>query len=358
MSILTRYLVREFLKPLIFCEGVLSFLFLVIDFIGGVDNFLEAQVSTSLMMSYFALKVPFIMIQMLPPATLIAVIFVFSLMRRNNELVALKACGLKTKVISLPVLVVSLFVTLGLFLCSELIVPLTSSRANRIWRIDVEKRDPSRSQGGSGFWYKGDKCFFWMRQFDRGKMIMVEPSLHFFDDGFHLIKKIDGREGVWKNGKWEIRDGIILQAGLNDAYEPKKFQRMDIEIPETPDTFATEERSPEEMSYWHLKRFVERLQSEGYGSARYDVDLHIKLSFPFIVLIMTILGIPVAIAPRKGGPLLSVVFGLLFSFVYLLALGLFRSLGIAEIFPPFLAAWMANGLFFFLGLYLMMKVDR
>jgi lipopolysaccharide export system permease protein len=358
MKILSRYLVKEFLKPLIFCEGVLSFLLLAIDFVGGIDNFLEAKTSASLMMSYYALKLPLIMVQMLPPATLIAVILSFSFMRRNNELLALKACGMNIQIMSLPVLVASLFVALALFLGSELIVPITSSRANRIWRIDVDKQDPSRFLAGSGFWYKGEKCFIWMRQFDRRKMIMVEPSLQFLDEGFRLIKKIDAKEAVWKSGRWEFRDGILLEARLNGDYEARVFQSMDVQIPETPDTFAAEEKKPEEMSYWRLKRFVERLRSEGYPSARFAVDLQIKLSFPFIVLIMTLIGIPIALAGKRGGAPLSVALGLLVCLFYLLALGTLRSFGIGEVLPPFLAAWIANGMFLLLGVYLMMNTDR
>lgn len=358
MKILSRYLVKEFLKPLMVCEGILTFLIVMIEFVGAVDNFLEAGTSMTLMMSYYALKSPLIMVQMLPPAVLIAVILSFALMKRKNELVALKSCGVNIQVMTLPLMVVSLFVTVALFLFSEVIVPITSSRANRIWRVDVDKRDPSRFQVGTGFWYKGEKCFIWMRQFDRNKMVMSEPSLHFLDDGFHLIMKIDGREGAWNNGVWQIRDGTILRAKQGGDYETKKFQSMDLQIPETPDTFSAEQKKPEEMSYWRLKRFVERLRSEGYSSAKYAVDLQIKLSFPFIVLIMTLLGIPIALVPRMGGTVLSVALGLLACLIYLLALGTFRSLGIAEVLPPFLAAWMANGLFCFLGVYLMMNIDR
>jgi lipopolysaccharide export LptBFGC system permease protein LptF len=39
-------------------------------------------------------------------------------------------------------------------------------------------------------------------------------------------------------------------------------------------------------------------------------------------------------------------------------LGLSRSLGFAGVLPPILSAWLANGIFFFLGSFLILKLDQ
>ena len=83
MKVLSRYLVKEFLRLLILCEIIFLFLFLIIDFLGKIDNFIEAHVSTHIMLAYFVYKTPFMMVQLLPPASLISVIVMFSLMKKN-----------------------------------------------------------------------------------------------------------------------------------------------------------------------------------------------------------------------------------------------------------------------------------
>ena len=149
-----------------------------------------------------------------------------------------------------------------------------------------------------------------------------------------------------------------MEAKGSHDYSLRRFDQIDLELPETPQTFVREEKQPEEMDYWQLKRFAEMLKREGYDATRYFVDLNIKVSFPFVVLAMALIGTPIALRLRRGGTPLGVSIGLMLCFAYLLVLGLSRSLALAEIMPPALSAWLPNALFFFLGIYLMQHAEH
>jgi lipopolysaccharide export system permease protein len=291
--------------------------------------------------------------QMLPPSALLAVIILFSLMKKRNEIVALKCAGMNQWQVSKPIILTALLLSIFLFFFSELVVPVTSSKSERIYRIEVDKVDP-HDFSWSNVWFKGAKCIYRIRRYDSKNKIMKNLSLYFLDSSFRLRKRIDARRGIWKGGQWEIRDGIILTAEEGDDYSLEKFDRIVLDLPETPEMFTREEKKPEEMGYWQLKRFAEDLSREGYDATPYFVDLHIKLSFPFIVLSMVLIGIPIGLRKIKGGTPMTVTMGVLFCFLYLLALGFSRSLALAGVFPPLLAAWLANILFFFLGVYFML----
>ena len=358
MGILSKYLSREFFKLLAVCLLIFVFIYLVINFTGRVDDFIAAHVSTGRMLLYLLYESPFTIVQMLPPATLIAVIIHFSSMKKHNEIIALKACGMNVLKLSQPLLVVSLFLGAGLFLFSEVVVPHASSRSMEIWRVDVRKQDPSRFFGREQIWYKGSDCIYRIKQFDSKDMIMRDPTFYFFDPSFKLTKRIDGRLALWKNNRWEVVDGMVLRAQADDSFSLKRFQAMDLDIPETPETFVRTEKKPEEMDFWQLKRFAERTRDEGYDATKYFVDLDIKVAFPFIIPIMVLIGVPVALSRKTGGAPLAVTLGMGLCFLYLLVLGVSRSVGFAGLLPPFLAAWLSNGVFFFLGVYLTINVDR
>jgi len=358
MNVLTRYLLREFFKLLILCQLVFIALYLMIDFASGIDDFIKADAAKSVMMAYFAFKIPAIAGQMLPPATLTAVIILFSLMKRNNEMVALKASGVNTWQVAKPLVLLSAFFSITLFLFSETIVPYASSRSNEIWRIDVQKENPGRFHGRNHIWYKGKNCIYFIRQFDKGKMMMVEPTFYFFNDKFKISKRIDGRSAIWKNNSWEIQNGIVQNREKDGGYNLHKFEKLDVKLAEGPEDFVRKNVEPEEMGYVQLKRFAERLKMEGYDATRYFVELNIKIAFPFIVLIMTIIGIPIALWKRGMGTPVAVSVGISLCFVYLLTLGLSRTLGFAGILPPVFSAWLANSIFLFLGIYLMINANR
>lgn len=358
MKVLSGYLAKEFLKLFLFCQSIFLFIYFVIDFLQKIDNFIEAHVPKSVVLFYFLYKVPFITVHMIPPSTAIAVIVMFSSMRKKNEVTALKACGVNLFRLSQTLVIVSFFVGVAVFLFSETIVPYASYRSNRIWNIDVEKQDPGLFYGSNQVWYKGSDCIYWIRSFDSKKQVMESPSLYFFDKTFRLTKKIDGRRGFWKKGRWRIEDGIVQEATEDGTYQFRRFDCLYLELPETPDAFIKGLKKPEEMSYWRLKRYAQVVRQEGYDNARYLVDMNIRIAFPFIILVLVIIGIPIALGLKRGGTALAVSAGIGICFLYVLTLGLSRSLGLSGVLPPTLSAWLANLIFLLFGIYLVMHLER
>ena len=358
MPVFTKYLYKEFFKLLLLCLLAFISIYLMVHFFGKVDNFIEAEVPRDVIVRYLLYLLPYIAVQMLPPAVLIAVIIMFSLMKKNNEIMALKACGIKVFDFMRPVFFLGFLLSIALFLFSESVVPFSSSRANALWRIYVEKRSEAGIFGRDHIWYKSRNAIYWIARFDPQKKVMYEPTFYFFDRAFRLLKRIDGRVAVWNGNAWEVRNGITLTAGKNGGYALTRFKELYLKIPEKPETFAKEERQPEEMGYWLLKRFAEKIQEEGYDASRYFVELNIKLSFPFIVFVMVLLGAPIAILQKRGGTPVAIAMGVVACFLYLVVLGVSRSLGFAGILPPVLSAWLANGIFFFLGSFLILKLDQ
>jgi lipopolysaccharide export system permease protein len=295
---------------------------------------------------------------MLPPATLIAVIIAFSLMKKNNEIMALKACGINMLAFLRPLFFLALLLSVGLFLFSELVMPYSSSKANALYRKYVDKKDSATYYVTDHIWYKAHNAIYWISRFDRKNNVMYHPTFYFFDASFRVLKRIDGRMAVWKNHAWEVRNGITLTASGEEGYSLVKFKQLTLKLPEGPRAFSVEEKQPEEMGYWQLKRFARKVGKEGYDNSRYLVDLNIKLAFPFIVFVMVLIGAPTALGRNKGGTPVAIAIGVVACFFYLVLLGVSRALGLAGVLPPVLSAWLANGIFFFLGSYFVLKLDR
>ena len=58
MKILTKYLYKEFLKFLFLCQIIFLTIYLIIDFLQKIDNFIEAEVSQEIIFSYFLASYP------------------------------------------------------------------------------------------------------------------------------------------------------------------------------------------------------------------------------------------------------------------------------------------------------------
>lgn len=359
MKVLTKYISKEFIKLQTFCLVIFVFLFLIIHFVQSIDTFIEHKAtSAGIIIPYFIYKLPYIIVWMIPVATMIAVIVLFRTMKNNREIMAVKTCGVNLIGLVQTVLVISFIISLFTFAFSESVVPYASSRCNAIWDIDVNKRDPSKFYGSDQIWYKAKDAIYWIKHFDSVKNIMEDPTMYFFSRDFKLIKRVDAKKGTWKDGAWNLDVCIVQELQPDGDYSTKKYDVLPLNIPETPDTFRKRLKRSEEMSYNQLAKYSEDVKNGGYDNSRYRVEMSVKTAFPFISFVLALLGIPIALELKAGGIPLAVAAGIGLSFLYLVILSISKALGLSGTLPPFLAAWTANLLFIFTGIYLMMGIER
>ena len=358
MRVLSRYLVREFLRNLFLCQSVFLFLYLFIDFVQKVDNFIEANASKGPMVAYFLYKMPFVFVQMMPPASLIALLITFSIMRKYNEITAMRSCGLSIFKISQPIVTICFILGIVVFMISETIVPYSSSESNRIWQREAEQWNPGQLDKSYDIWYRGSHTIYWIGEFDRRKKTMNKAIFYFFDNSFRLIKRIDAKKGIWEGRRWRLEDGVIQTATRGGRFEVARFENFVLKIPELPETFVKVEKSPEEMSYWQLERYAEKVRREGYDNTRYLVDMFVKTAFPWAILMMAVLGIPISMAKVSSRLPLALTAGIGVVFIYMVVFGLSRSLGLSGVLPPLLSAWLANLIFLFIGIYWMIHAEK
>ena len=284
MKIITRYFYKEFFS--LFFISLLAFLiiYLVIDFFGKIDKFLEAGVSLKVAVSYFLYQTPFILQQMIPIAVLISVMLMLGIMNKHNEILALKNSGLSLFNLAYPMIVASLFIGIGSFFLSESFVPITSAKANYIWNTRVEKRSTQGTYTLSHLWYRGEDSIYQIRTYDGRKRIIEGLSIFFFDKDFTLRKRIDAKKAAWIKEGWLLSDGLVQEIHADGSRRSKKFTSQLVHLPETPENFERTTKSLEEMSFWALMDYTRKIRQEGYDSTRSEVELATKMAFPFISL--------------------------------------------------------------------------
>ena len=177
MKIFPKYFFQEYIKLFVLCLIIFISIFLIIDFLQRIDNFIEVNASKDMIFSYFLNKIPFITIQMIPVGVLLSIVIMFSLMKKNNEIIAIKACGLDLFKLSGIIMMISLLIGITTFLFGEMIVPYTSSKSNEIWNMEVEKYDTRRFYGGDQIWYKAPNAIYWIKHLYSNSLKKLYPVL-------------------------------------------------------------------------------------------------------------------------------------------------------------------------------------
>ena len=87
-------------------------------------------------------------------------------------------------------------------------------------------------------------------------------------------------------------------------------------LAERPEDFAKEDVQPDEMNYFELREYVERLRASGARVSNYLVDLHLKLAFPLICLVVVLIGGALATRLRMQSAALGFGLSMAISFFY------------------------------------------
>lgn len=350
MLIINAYLTREIWKFFCLLLAVVLGVYLIVDFFQKLDDFFEAGLPISRALAYFALKIPFIVAQVLPVCILLAVMIVFGLMNKNNEVTALRSSGVSVYLLLRPVLAIGALASLALFFFSEVAVPLSMNLANKIWLEEVEKKGAAATQQ-QNIWFKGSREIIHVSYFDRVKKTAFGLTVNVFDGDFRLVRRIDARQATFRDGHWQLSQ--VLEQRLDEAtggfqaeFSPEQTVRIDL----LPADLSRVAKKAEEMSFMELLAYIQEIRAEGYNPTDYRVDLHAKLAFPFTCLVLVISGTGIALrSQRREGLAASVAYGIGMAFFYWMVYSLLIALGYADVMPPLIAAWATNLVFLCLG---------
>jgi len=356
MTIITKYVLREFSKFFCYSLAVAISLFFVIDLFERLDSFLKHQASLGAIVWYFLFKFPSIILNMTPMAVLLATFITLGILSRNFEIIALRANGISLFRVVTPILVYTLTLSIVCLLGNELISPYTNRKVKTISN-EIKGRKGKNLFKQHQLWYRGEEVIYNIKFFSHRDNTLHGITMYFFNHNFHLFKRIDAERARWQNNQWVFSNVTTRVFGPEKKINTSFKKHMIIPLKESPETFKQEIRAPEEMSYLALKEYIEKTTKEGYDTTKYLTDLYAKISSPFISFIISLLGIPFALKIGKhGGFALGVTISFAIGFAYWVFFNICLALGHGGALPPLISAWIANLIFGTLGLSMLLQI--
>ena len=336
-------------------------IFLAVDFFEKIDDFLEAGLPVTRFLVYTQYQIPMVISQITPVALLLGVLIVFGLMNKNNELIALRSSGVSSYYLLRPILGLSAIVTIGLFFLADVVVPLSASQANKIWLQEVRKKAVATSRN-KNIWIKGNRSIAHIRYFNPTDRTISGITLYFFDENFRLYRRVDAATGAYEANQWIFYD-LMEQKFANSQdrteYDIQHFDSRVELLNYVPDELKQVVKKSEEMNFFELLDYVRKVQAEGYDATNYIVDLHGKLSFPFVCIIMSLMASGFAFRRRmREGIAVSIAYGIGVIFLYWSLHSFSLSLGYGGHLPPFLAAWLANFVFSIIAIITLTRIQH
>jgi lipopolysaccharide export LptBFGC system permease protein LptF len=157
---------------------------------------------------------------------------------------------------------------------------------------------------------------------------------------------------------WTLQKGALrylegTAAGNEVAFEFDSLQSRTLR--EKPVDLLAEPKAPDEMRFGELGRYIDALRRSGSNTKKLQVELALKIAIPFICLLISLFGAPLAISNPKSGMAWGVAASLATTFIVLLMFQLAKAVGAGGVLPPMLAAWTPNLLVGVAAVYLLRK---
>jgi lipopolysaccharide export system permease protein len=335
---------------------------LVVELFDRIDTFIGRQVLWIDALRYLALKLPWMVYQMMPAACLLASVVTFSTLNKHHETIAIRAHGISPLRLTRPLFVVGGVVCLLLLMAQEYLLPYTNQASNLIWRTRIQrvKTDPRLGLFKKGqIWYRSAQRIWSAQTSVPLEQRLLGVTIYTLDEGV-IRERYDAAEARHDGQGWILVQGVrrtFNTAGMF-AGLPETFTEYRVAFAERPEEISALRKEPEEMSLRETLAYAYALRQEGVADPLYLVEFHGKLAYAVLCIIMVGFGMPLALhMNRNGGLTMALSLTLFCGFIYVLLHNILLALGHNGRLPPAVSAWAANGLFGCGGVCLAMRLQ-
>ena len=356
-TLLSEYILKEFLSVLFLCLLASSGLFLVFDTFERFKVFITYHTPISTILTYLGLKIPLIIQLMLPIGTLIASIVSLGRLSQKSEITAMRASGMSIVRIAKPLILASCVLSFIMFLNGEYVVPRASEKVEQIFQFEIKQKHLSGKLNRVNFWFREKNSFINIGLFDTATKKIEGISIFEFNEDFQLKRRIDARVGTWNESKyigWVLEDAVESGNDFEQVENLYTFGKLPLVISKSPEDLYNLQRNAETFTYGELSNYIKKLKSEGVSTRKYEVDLISKISFPLVCIVATLVAIPFAFGSTRSGSLtVGFIAAVSIGFGYYIFHALFSSFGTSGLLPVVISAWSADIVLLAVGLHLL-----
>jgi lipopolysaccharide export system permease protein len=331
-----RYLTALLLTRLLGALFGLAALLQLLDLLNKAGVILEHGGAADVM-HYIGLRLPTILAEMLPLATLIGALLAFRRLAGTQEATMLRGTGLSMTGILRLLLPIGLVITVVQFALQAEIAPRAERAFSNWWTVeappDAGDPAPPRLWLTSG----GDIAAIGRVSLDGRHLddIMIAQRSAEGD----LLDRLDAGEARYKDGHWTLYSVRVARQNRADAefrpavgwpHGPAPANMIDLARP---------------IDSMTLGRLISTASGRWVGvqsMGSYRTQLHGMIASLFDPLLMILLAAPALLEqPRASGRGIYTATSLMLGLGYLTSAGLLSALGEAGALPPWLAGWIA-----------------
>lgn len=361
---LSLYIARRFAGMALAMTAALAALVALFDFIELLRRAAtRADVGFALVASIASLRLPFVVMQILPFAILLGGILAFWRLSRASELVVARAAGISAWSFLLgPALVALALGTLTITVVSPLSAAMLS-RAERLDATYLRNATGLSSLAGGRLWLRqaddglepgGVAILAGVPELGREGFLLRNASLWRLSAADRPLARVEAPQARLAAGAWELPGAVTFATNR----QPSAPETLRLPTSLTPDRIEESFASPDTLSFWALPDFIKVLESSGFSAVRHRLHFQSLLSTPLLAVAMALLAAGFSMRhARRGGVAQMMGAGVAAGFTLFLLDKVVEEFGQAGTLPVELAAWAPSVAGLMLALTLLLYLE-
>ncbi len=335
----------------------LLFIFSILTIVDLIDEIIKNKVEFYFLLNYVFYNIPEFISFIFPVSILTAVLLTFSLMSKNNEIIAVQVSGIGLHRLTLPAFFFGLVVSLLAFFIQENLTPQYNKNAMETLNIIRNISRKTDIELRKNWIIAGQNELFHYQFYNRRTSRFVKFTVISFNEQFEISKRIVAKTAAWSGpNQLILRDGFERTFKQNTPYDFKEFDQKQIYVKEGRSIFTKKISYSEFMNIAELNNYIQYLEKNKSDPTKFRAKLYYKVAFPFASLIMVFIAIPFSFLMGNKGTLYGIGIAVGVSMIFWGAIGIFSALGSSGILPPFLSAFAPLFLFGAVSFFLFINI--
>lgn len=341
------YLFKKFIPIFLGALGFFSLVLVLVDLLMNLWKYIQNESPLLEVLKVMLLYLPKTLWYAVPLGILFAVSYTLSDLYANNELVALFASGVSLTRFTIPLMIFSVLMSIGLFLFEDNIVVPTLAKKKELQ--DVLLNETKSLDNSRVVVLSNESLLIYKAQgYDDARKRLYDLYLVFRNEDKSFKAVIYTDIAVWNDGMGQW----MLQTPIQWTFKDNTLKKEDAEgelldsLTEPPETFRNNSVSIEEVNTHDADIYIKHLKRVGLP---YNEELSVyykKFAFPCIVFIVVFLSIGLSGKSRKNVLLISLSLSISAAVLFYVMQMITMLLAKFGYISPFMGAWFP--VFFFI----------
>lgn len=357
MRILSKYILRQFILTLLFSLIALSIIFVIVNILESLDDFLDQKATLKIIVNYYIYYLPEILKILTPVSVLLASLFSIGRMSTLNEITAMKSGSMSLYQLMTPLIILTMLLSFGQLYFNGWVVPKAEH-----FKFQIEQKYLLKSGSGGpvvNLYFRDNPLKNVLIQYydgtlKQGNGVAIEDFSS--ETTPRLVKRIDAQKINWDSTKsmWKLEHCIIRDYAPNSV-QTIQLLDMYVHLDISNDEISELKRSTDEMTFPEYKSYLELMQRGGKDIREKLTDYYGDYAFPFANFIIILFSVPFASIKKKGGLAIQISAAMIVTFFYLLFTEISKTIGYASNINPVIVGWSANIIFLVVGIITIFK---